>query len=95
MDDIAIGKPNNNTILKICCSRVDEECIKCIVFLYLNKKLKNMQNYKSFNLITGDSLFAKFELSDLVSGIILLVISLVVLCVCLLCMVKVLNSMLK
>ena len=43
----------------------------------------------------GDSLFSKFNLSDAVNGIILLIISLVLLCGCLVLIVKVLHSMLE
>ncbi|XP_054162342.1 sodium-dependent phosphate transport protein 2B-like [Oppia nitens] len=43
----------------------------------------------------GNSLFYKFNLSDTIAGIVLLALSLVVLCVCLVLMVKLLHSMLK
>ena len=46
-------------------------------------------------LSVGEHLFASTELSDLTVGLILLAASLVVLCTCLLLLVKLLNSILK
>ena len=49
-----------------------------------------------FNLLfTGQYLFNAFALSDLTAGVILLVGSLTVLCGCLICLVKVLSTLLK
>ena len=44
---------------------------------------------------TGQFLFNVFEMSDLTAGVVLLVASLTVLCSCLICLVKVLSTLLK
>lgn len=46
-------------------------------------------------VLSGDHLFVDVNLSDLAVGLILLALSLLVLCSCLLLIVKLLNSMLK
>lgn len=49
----------------------------------------------NFCLVTGSHLFASANLPDLAVGLILLALSLLVLCTCLILIVKLLNSMLK
>lgn len=51
--------------------------------------------YSFVYYFTGKSLFSILNLSDTISGVILLIVSLVLLCCCLVGMVKVLNSMMK
>lgn len=51
--------------------------------------------YNFVYYFSGKSLFSILNLSDTISGVILLIVSLVLLCCCLVGMVKVLNSMMK
>ena len=78
--------------------RITKPFTKTIVELdksVLNKMASGQVNVTQSLLKKGNSVFTKLNLNDTISGVILLIISLVVLCICLLLMVKVLHSLLK
>lgn len=57
--------------------------------------MRKHPDVRGLRLFVGQHLFASTELSDLTVGLILLAASLVVLCACLLLLVKLLNSLLQ
>jgi len=63
------------------------------IVLYRNKQ--TLAHLLSLSLQTGNHIFVNANLSDLAVGLILLACSLLILCTCLILIVKLLNSMLK
>jgi solute carrier family 34 (sodium-dependent phosphate cotransporter) len=64
--------------------------------MYENGKLSFKENLNQARTIfTGPSLFAQLALSDVVTGAIMTVVSLLVLCGCLILLVKLLQSVLQ
>lgn len=61
--------------------------------LYRNKQ--TLAHLWSLSIQTGNHIFVNTNLSDLAAGLILLACSLLILCTCLILIVKLLNSMLK
>uniref|UniRef100_A0A3B3WTP0 Solute carrier family 34 member 2a n=1 Tax=Poecilia mexicana TaxID=48701 RepID=A0A3B3WTP0_9TELE len=86
----------NKSMIKIWCQTANEtvrHAVSCVRFATNCWQLKNvsvMSNIKKCN-----HLFVNVNLPDLAVGLILLALSLLVLCSCLVCIVKLLNSMLK
>uniref|UniRef100_A0A3B3UMB9 Solute carrier family 34 member 2a n=1 Tax=Poecilia latipinna TaxID=48699 RepID=A0A3B3UMB9_9TELE len=86
----------NKSMIKIWCQTANEtvrHAVSCVKFATNCWQLKNMSVMS--NIKKCNHLFVNTNLPDLAVGLILLALSLLVLCSCLVCIVKLLNSMLK
>ncbi|KAK7162035.1 hypothetical protein R3I94_004632 [Phoxinus phoxinus] len=102
ISDIAVGNPEakNKSLIKIWCQTASNMTLQNVTAtncseLQLNCswELKNITEI--INIKKCNHIFVNANLSDLAAGLILLACSLLILCTCLILIVKLLNSMLK
>uniref|UniRef100_A0A8C1AWR2 Solute carrier family 34 member 2a n=1 Tax=Cyprinus carpio carpio TaxID=630221 RepID=A0A8C1AWR2_CYPCA len=96
---IAVGDPEakNKSLIKVWCQTASNTVIILTVFTWKGKRtlyFAHMCQTTSLSIL-GNHIFVNTNLSDLAVGLILLACSLLILCTCLILIVKLLNSMLK
>ncbi|NP_571699.1 solute carrier family 34 member 2a [Danio rerio] len=98
MSGIAVGDPEarNKSLIKVWCHTASNTTVQNVTTTNCTDLCWELKNVTEIiNIKKCSHIFVNTSLSDLAVGLILLAGSLLILCTCLICIVKLLNSMLK